>query len=193
MPEMTGGQALIKSLAREGVEVIFGLPGVQMYEAINPIADEPSIRFITARHEQATAYMADGYARAAGKPGVCMVVPGPGLLNASAAIGSAFAASSPILVVAGQIPKDSIGKDVGLLHEVNDQMVAIQQVTKAAYRMLAPKEVPGTIHEAFKQLRTGRPRPVEVDSRCAARQGSVAIVVSQIIDAEERTLQPIVV
>ena len=163
MPEMTGGQALIKSLAREGVEVIFGLPGVQMYEAINPIADEPSIRFITARHEQATAYMADGYARAAGKPGVCMVVPGPGLLNASAAIGSAFAASSPILVVAGQIPKDSIGKDVGLLHEVNDQMVAIQQVTKAAYRMLAPKEVPGTIHEAFKQLRTGRPRPVEVE------------------------------
>jgi acetolactate synthase-1/2/3 large subunit len=163
MPEMTGGQALIKSLTREGVEVIFGLPGVQMYEAINPIADEPGLRFITARHEQATAYMADGYARASGKPGVCMVVPGPGLLNASAAIGSAFAASSPVLVVAGQIPKDNIGKDVGLLHEVNDQMVAIQQVTKAAYRMLDPKEVPITIHEAFKQLRTGRPRPVEVE------------------------------
>jgi acetolactate synthase-1/2/3 large subunit len=163
MPQMTGGQALIKSLVREGVEVIFGLPGVQMYEAIDPIADEPSMRFITARHEQATAYMADGYARAAGKPGVCMVVPGPGLLNASAAIGSAYAASSPILVVSGQIPKDSIGKDVGLLHEVNDQMVAIQQVTKAAYRMLDPQEVPGTIHEAFKQLRTGRPRPVEVE------------------------------
>jgi len=163
MPEMTGGQALIKSLAREGVEVVFGLPGVQMYEAINPIADEPGMRFITARHEQASAYMADGYARASGKPGVCMVVPGPGLLNASAAIGSAFAASSPVLIVSGQIPKNSIGQDVGVLHEVNDQMVAIQQVTKAAYRMLSPGVVPSTVHEAFKQLRTGRPRPVEIE------------------------------
>ncbi len=163
MPKMTGGQALIKSLALEGVEVIFGLPGVQMYEAINPIVDEPGIRFITTRHEQATAYMADGYARASGKPGVCMVVPGPGLLNASAAIGSAFAASSPILVVSGQIPKDSIGKDIGLLHEVNDQMIAIQQVTKATYRMLEPEEVPSTVHEAFRQLLTGRPRPVEIE------------------------------
>ena len=78
MPTMTGGQALAKSLYREGVRVIFGLPGVQLYHALDGLAQEPGIRFITPRHEQATAYMADGYARASGQIGTAMVVPGPG-------------------------------------------------------------------------------------------------------------------
>jgi acetolactate synthase-1/2/3 large subunit len=163
MPEMTGGQALAKSLYLEGVRVIFGLPGVQMYGAMDGIAAEPGIRFITARHEQATAYMADGYARASGEIGTCLVVPGPGLLNASAAIGTAYAASSPVLVVSGQIQRDFIGRDVGMLHEVNDQMEAIKQVTKAAFRAVDAKEIPSMMHEAFRELRTGRPRPVEVE------------------------------
>lgn len=163
MPEMTGGQALIRSMQREGAEVVFGLPGVQMYHAIDPILDEPGMRFITVRHEQATAYMADGFTRGGGGTGTAMVVPGPGLLNASAAIGTAYAASSPILVVSGQIQKDLIGKDVGILHEVNDQMDAIRPVTKAAYRVLDAAAVPGVVHEAFRQLRTGRPRPVEIE------------------------------
>ncbi len=145
MPEMTGGQALAKSLYREGVRVIFGLPGVQLYHAMDAIANEPGIRFITTRHEQATAYMADGYARASGEVGTCLVVPGPGLLNASAAIGTAYSASSPVLVVSGQIQRDFIGKDVGMLHEVNDQMEAIKQVTKAAFRALDPTEIPSMI------------------------------------------------
>ena len=135
MPRMTGGQALAKSLYREGVRVIFGLPGVQLYHAVDAIAQEPGIRFITTRHEQATAYMADGYARASGEVGTAMVVPGPGLLNASAAIGTAYAASSPTLIVAGQVQRDLIGVNRGILHEVNDQMEAIKQVTKAAYRV----------------------------------------------------------
>ena len=163
MPKMTGGQALAKSLIREGVKVIFGLPGVQLYHAVDAIAQEPGIRFITTRHEQATAYMADGYARASGEIGTAMVVPGPGLLNASAAIGTAYAASSPTLMVAGQVQRDLIGVDRGILHEVNDQMEAIKQVTKAAYRVLDPAEIPATVHEAFRQLRTGRPRPVEIE------------------------------
>jgi acetolactate synthase-1/2/3 large subunit len=163
MPEMTGGQALAKSLYREGVRVIFGLPGVQMYGAMDGIADEPGIRFIVTRHEQATAYMADGYARASGEIGTCLVVPGPGLLNASAAIGTAYAASSSILVVSGQIQRNFIGRDVGMLHEVNDQMVAIQQVTKAAFRAIDATEIPSMMHDAFRELRTGRPRPVEVE------------------------------
>ena len=163
MPEMTGGQALIRSMRREGAEVVFGLPGVQMYHAIDPILDEPGMHFITVRHEQATGYMADGFTRAGGGTGTAMVVPGPGLLNASAAIGTAYAASSPILVVSGQVQKDLIGKDVGILHEVNDQMDAIRPVTKAAYRVLNAADVPAAVHEAFRQLRTGRPRPVEIE------------------------------
>ena len=163
MPEMTGGQALIRSLYREGVQVIFGIPGVQMYHAVDPILDEPGMRFITVRHEQATAYMADGFTRAGGGTGTAMVVPGPGLLNASAAIGTAYAASSPILVVSGQVDRDLIGVDRGILHEVNDQMDAIRPVTKAAYRVLNAADVPAAVHEAFRQLRTGRPRPVEIE------------------------------
>jgi acetolactate synthase-1/2/3 large subunit len=163
MPKMTGGQALAKSLYREGVRVIFGLPGVQLYHLLDGLYDETGIRFITTRHEQATTYMADGYARAGGGIGTALVVPGPGLQNASAGIGTAYAASSPILVVSGQIERDLIGVDRGMLHEVNDQMDTIRPVTKWASRILKPEDVPATVHEAFNQLKTGRPRPVEIE------------------------------
>jgi acetolactate synthase-1/2/3 large subunit len=163
MPKMTGGQALAKSLYREGVRVIFGLPGVQLYHLLDGLYDEPGIRFITTRHEQATTYMADGYARAGGGIGTALVVPGPGLQNASAGIGTAYAASSPILVVSGQIERDLIGVDRGVLHEVNDQMDTIRPVTKWAARILKPQDVPTVVHEAFIQLKTGRPRPVEIE------------------------------
>ena len=164
MPIMTGGQALAKSLYREGVRVIFGLPGVQLYHALDGLAEEPGIRFITTRHEQATTYMADGYSRAGGAGlGVAMMVPGPGLQNAAAGIGTAYAASSPILVVCGQIERDLIGGDRGILHEVNDQLDTIKPVTKWAKRILDPAEIPDAVHTAFYQLKTGRPRPVEIE------------------------------
>ncbi|HEY7141135.1 MAG TPA: thiamine pyrophosphate-dependent enzyme [Methylomirabilota bacterium] len=163
MPRMTGGQALVASLHREGVRVVFGLPGVQLYGAMAALRDEPEIRFIATRHEQATTYMADGYARAGGGFGVALVVPGPGLLNASSGLSTAYSASSPVLVVAGQIPKARIGLNVGLLHEVNDQLDAIAPVTKWRQRVLEVAEIPAAIREAVRQLRTGRPRPVVVD------------------------------
>ncbi|MDA0770135.1 MAG: hypothetical protein BZY79_06300 [SAR202 cluster bacterium Casp-Chloro-G4] len=163
MPQMTGGQALAKQLHLEGVRVIFGLPGVQLYHALDALRAETDIKFITTRHEQATAYMADGYARAGGGIGTALVVPGPGLQNASAAIGTAYAASSPIMVISGQIERDMIGGDRGMLHEVNDQLDTIRPVTKWAQRILDPREVPEAVHEAFYQLKSGRPRPVEIE------------------------------
>ena len=163
MPRMTGGQILMKSLYLEGVRHIFGLPGVQTYHAMDALYDEPGIQFMTTRHEQGAAYMADGYARASGDVGTTLVVPGPGLLNASAAIGTAFASSSPVLAISGQIQRELIGVNRGMLHEVNDQLEAIKQVTKWARRILDPAEIPDAVHEAFYQLRTGRPRPVEIE------------------------------
>ena len=163
MPKMTGGQALAKSLHREGVRVIFGLPGVQLYHLLDGLYDEADIRFIPVRHEQATTYMADGYARASGGIGTALVVPGPGLQNASAGIGTAYSASSPILVVSGQIQRDFIGVDRGMLHEVNDQLDTIRPVTKSTRRILKAQEVPEAVREAFYQLKTGRPRPVEIE------------------------------
>ena len=163
MPRMTGGQALVKSLYLEGVRVIFGLPGVQLYHAMDALYEEPGIRFIATGHAQATAHMADGYSRTGGGIGTALVVPGPGLLNAAAAISTAYSASSPIMVVSGQVERDRIGGDRGVLHEVNDQLEAIRPITKFARRILDPAEVPEAVHEAFHNLKNGRPRPVEIE------------------------------
>lgn len=163
MAQMTGGQALARSLHREGVRTIFGLPGVQLYHALGGLLDTPEIRFINTRHEQGTTYMADGYARVAGQEGIAMVVPGPGLLNASAGLSDAYAASSPVMLISGQISIDAIGKNRGVLHELNDQLDVARTITKWCSRILDPTQIPAAVHEAFRQMNTGRPRPVEIE------------------------------
>ncbi|HET8533240.1 MAG TPA: thiamine pyrophosphate-dependent enzyme [Methylomirabilota bacterium] len=160
---MTGGEALVRSLYQEGVRVVFGLPGVQLYGVMAALRDEPRIRFVNTRHEQATSFMADGYARASGGVGTALVVPGPGLLNALSGLSTAYSASSPVLMLSGQIPRDSIGRDIGLLHEVNDQQDCIRPVTKWRRRVLQVSDVPAAVREAMVQLRSGRPRPVEIE------------------------------
>jgi len=160
---MTGGEALVRSLYQEGVRVVFGLPGVQLYGVMAALRAEPRIRFVHTRHEQATSFMADGYARAGGSFGTALVVPGPGLLNAMSGLSTAYAASSPVLMISGQIPRDSIGRDIGLLHEVNDQQECIRPVTKWRRRVLQVTDVPAAVREAVIQLRSGRPRPVEIE------------------------------
>jgi acetolactate synthase I/II/III large subunit len=163
MARMTGGEALVQQLHREGVRVIFGLPGVQLYGVMAALREQPDIRFIQTRHEQATSYMADGYARAGGGIGTALVVPGPGLLNAAAGLSTAYSASSPVFMLSGQVPKSQIGKDIGVLHEVNDQLDCIRPVTKWRRRVLEVAEVPAAVRAAMHQLTTGRPRPVEVE------------------------------
>src|SRR5438034_8992070 len=163
MARMTGGEALVKQLYREGVRVVFGLPGVQLYGVVAALRDEPGIRFVVTRHEQATSYMADGYARAGSTFGTALVVPGPGLLNTTAGLSTAYAASSPVLMISGQVPRANIGKDVGVLHEVNDQLDAIAPVTKWRKRVVEIRDVPAAVQDAVRQLKTGRPRPVEIE------------------------------
>src|SRR5262245_28191977 len=162
MARMTGGEAIVKALAREGVNVAFGLPGVQLYGIVTAFRDEP-IRFITVRHEGSSTYMADGYARAGGGVGVAVAVPGPGLLNASAGLNTAYSASSPVLLIAGQVPRHQIGKKIGVLHELDNQLDAIAGSTKWRRSIMQVADAPGVIHEAFVQLRSGRPRPVAID------------------------------
>ena len=157
---MTGGEALVKSLVREGVEVVFGIPGIHMSGIVVAMRDEPSIRLVTTRHEQGAAHMADGYARASGKPGVALVVPGTGVYNAAAGGATAFARSSPVFLIAGQIPRGQISKDLGAIHEVVNQAEVLRPVTKWRRQVLRPREIPNAVSEAFRQMRTGRPRPV---------------------------------
>jgi acetolactate synthase-1/2/3 large subunit len=164
MATMTGGQALAQSVLREGVTTIFGLPGVQLDWAFDAFYEERErVHILHTRHEQATAYMADGYARSTGRIGTCMVVPGPGLLNACAGLSTAYACSSPVLCITGQINSDLIGVGRGVLHEIPEQLRMVGSVTKWAARAMQPTEIPGLVREAFRQLRTGRPRPVEIE------------------------------
>ncbi len=164
MTELTGGHALVQSLKREGVKVIFALPGVQLDWLFDALYEEKeNIRIVHTRHEQATAYMADGYARTTGEVGVCLVVPGPGLLNATAALSTAYACSAPVLCLSGQIQSDLIGVGRGMLHEIPYQLEMLKSVTKWAARGMTPEEIPGLVREAFQQMRTGRPRPVEIE------------------------------
>jgi acetolactate synthase I/II/III large subunit len=162
--KMTGGQALVRSLKQYDIDTIFGLPGVQLDNTFDALYEEQdAIKVLHTRHEQATAYMAFGYAASTGKVGTCLVVPGPGLLNATAALSTAYACNAPVLCLSGQIQSDLIEKGLGMLHEIPNQLQMIRSVTKWAARANHPTEVPELIREAFKQLQTGRIRPVEFE------------------------------
>ncbi|MFQ5959469.1 MAG: thiamine pyrophosphate-dependent enzyme [Alphaproteobacteria bacterium] len=164
MARMTGGQALVKSLRNHGIDTIFGLPGVQLDALYNALYDEGNaIRVIHTRHEQGAAYMAFGYAQSSGRVGTYAVVPGPGLLNTATALATAYACNAPVLAVAGQIPSTAIGRGLGQLHEIPDQLSLIRGLTKWAERIDHPAQAPERVGEAFRQLNTGRVRPVEVE------------------------------
>jgi acetolactate synthase I/II/III large subunit len=162
--KLTGGQAIVHSLLLHGVDTVFGIPGVQTYglfDALHEARDR--IRVIYPRHEQATAYMAFGYAKTTGRVGVFSVVPGPGVLNAGAAVCSAYGASAPVLCVTGQVPSDFIGSGKGHLHELPDQLATMRSIMKWAMRIDHPAEASAAVAEAFRQMSTGRPRPVGLE------------------------------
>src|SRR5271169_1286514 len=164
MTRMTGGGALVEMLRRHGVETIFALPGVQNDALFVAFYDAgEALRVIHTRHEQGAAYMAYGYARASGKVGAYAVVPGPGLLNTTAALSTAYATNTPVLCISGQIPSDLIGRGFGLLHEIPDQLGILRTLTKWATRISHPTQTGQVVNEAFRQLRDGRPRPVALE------------------------------
>ncbi|MGH8290071.1 MAG: thiamine pyrophosphate-dependent enzyme [Steroidobacteraceae bacterium] len=162
--KMTGGQALVAQLMREGVRHVFGIPGVQLdwaVEALRQHRDE--IAFIVPRHEQAASYMADGYARSTGREGVSMVVPGPGVLNALSGLATAYACSSRTLFIAGQVPSPMLGRHYGMLHEIRGQSEILEKLTKWHAIALRTQEIAEIVHEAFHQLRSGLARPVAIE------------------------------
>src|SRR6266849_4705318 len=122
MSRMTGGKALVEMLQLHGVDTLFALPCVQNDALFNALYDaHGAIRVIHTRHEQGAAYMAYGYARSTGKVGAYAVVPGPGLLNTTAALSTAYAANARVLCISGQIASNMIGRGFGMLHEIPDQ------------------------------------------------------------------------
>ncbi len=160
MPVLTTGQALVDGLVRHGVDTVFGIPGAHTYDLLDALhGARDRIRFITTRHEQAAGYMAYGYARSTGRVGVFTVVPGPGVLNAGAALCTALGACTPTLCVTADIPAAFIGRGRGILHELPDQLGTLRSITKWAGRVDHPAQAPGAVAEAFGRMREGRPGP----------------------------------
>jgi acetolactate synthase-1/2/3 large subunit len=165
MTRMTGGAAIVKSLRQNGIDTMFGIPGVQLDQFFNALHDEGNaIRFIHNRHEQGGGYMALGYAASTGKVGAFAVVPGPGFLNASAALSTAYARNAPVLCITGQVPSDRIDRKLGSHHEINDQLGVIRGLTKWAARIEHPSAAPQIMERAFEELQSGRVRPVGIES-----------------------------
>ena len=157
--QLNGGQALIRSLELEGVEVMFGLPGGAILPVYDPIIDSP-IRHILVRHEQGAGHMAEGYAHVTGRPGVAMVTSGPGATNIVTPLCDAFMDSIPLVVITGQVPTAAIGSDA---FQECDTTGITQSVTKHNFLVTSAADIPRTIREAFHIATTGRPGPVLVD------------------------------
>ena len=169
--------AIVQSLVDYGVDTVFGLPGAQTYGLFDALhARRDAIKLYCSRHEQGAAYMAFGYAKSSGRTGVFTVVPGPGLLNASAALVSAH--SAPVLCLAGQVPSTFAGLGHGMLHEISSQMDILRSMTKWSQRIEYAAETQSVMHEAFARLRTGRPQPVAVE------------VPADVLDMQARVVEP---
>ena len=149
--KMNGGQALIKSLEMEGVEVVFGLPGGAILPVYDPIIDSP-IRHILVRHEQGAGHMAEGYAHATGRPGVAMVTSGPGATNIVTPLADAMMDSIPMVVITGQVPSAAIGTDA---FQECDIVGVTRSVTKHNELVTDPARIAGAVAEAFHIARTG--------------------------------------
>ena len=178
MAEMTGGDAVVATLLGHGISTLYCLPGVQSDHLFNAVHDAGgALRPVHTRHEQGAAYMALGAAMATGKPAAYSVVPGPGFLNSTAALATAFAVNAPLLCLAGQIPSGSIGKGHGQLHEIDGQLLILKQLTKWAERANSPQEMATLTAEALRQLGSGRPRPVglELPPDILAARGDVKL------------------
>lgn len=189
--KLTGGEALVQQLIQEGASHVFGIPGVQLDWAVDALRKaENQLRYLVPRHEQATSYMADGFARTTGKPGVCMVVPGPGVLNAAAGLSTAYACNAPVFCIAGHIHSAGIGRGYGALHEIKDQSAVLEQVTKWHGLARTPQEVPGLVRRAWKEMTGGRPGPVAVEVPYDVLQASAEVDLAPVPSGEDNRLKP---
>jgi 5-guanidino-2-oxopentanoate decarboxylase len=157
----TCGEALMQLLEAYGVNTVFGIPGEHTLELYRGI-DKSGLRTVTPRHEQGAAFMADGYARVTGEPGVCTLITGPGVTNAATGIGQAYADSIPMLVISSANDSASLGKGWGRLHETTDLCAITRPITAFSAMVQHPAEIPSLLARAFTVFRSGRPRPVHI-------------------------------
>jgi thiamine pyrophosphate-dependent acetolactate synthase large subunit-like protein len=158
----TGGEWIVDALRAEGVRHVFGIPGVHNLAIYDALIRQSEITHVLARHEAGAAFMADGYARASGAPGVVVVTTGPGATNALTPLVESYAGSIPVVVVMSDVASPLVGRDIGALHEVVNQIECFKPVTRWAEAVTEAAAVPAAVHGAFDLLRTGRPGPMAI-------------------------------
>ncbi len=158
----TCGAVLTELLEANGIDHVFGIPGVHTIELYRGLAGS-GIRHVTPRHEQGAGFMADGFARASGRPAACFIITGPGMTNISTAMGQAYGDSVPMVVVSAVNQRHELGLGQGRLHEVSDQRALVRNVAAFSHTLLRPDELPEVIERAFAALRAARPRPVHIE------------------------------
>ncbi|WP_420333379.1 5-guanidino-2-oxopentanoate decarboxylase [Roseibium sp.] len=158
----TVGEALIDILEANGVDVVFGIPGIHTVELYRGLAAS-EIRHVTPRHEQGAGFMADGYARMTGKPGVALLITGPGVTNAITAMAQAYQDSVPMLVISGVNARASLGHGEGWLHELPDQRATMASVSRMTHTLHEPCDLPVVMERAFTVLKGRRPGPVHIE------------------------------
>jgi acetolactate synthase-1/2/3 large subunit len=156
------GEVLIRLLEGYGVDTVFGIPGVHTLELYRALPAS-SLRHVTARHEQGVGFMADGYARVTGRPGVCFVITGPGMTNIATAMGQALADSVPMLVISSVNRRHQLGLGEGRLHELRRQQVVFDELSRFSHTLQRPDELPRVLARAFGLFRSGRPGPVHIE------------------------------
>jgi acetolactate synthase-1/2/3 large subunit len=159
---LTGGEWVVEALRAEGVRHVFGIPGVHNLAIYDALLRQSAITHVLARHEAGAAFMADGYARASGEPGVVVVTTGPGATNALTPLVESYAGSMPVVVVMSDVASHLVGRDVGALHEVPNQIECFRPVTRWAEALTEARAIPTALHGAFDLLRTGRPGPIAI-------------------------------
>ena len=158
---MNTGQAVVELLEAYGVDTVFGIPGVHTLDLYRGL-EGSAIRHVQPRNEMGGGFMADGFARASGRPGVCFVITGPGVTNMATPLGQAFADSVPMLLISSAPPRETLGKGWGMLHEISDQASVTAPITAFSATAMHPGEVPELIGQAFGLFAAGRPRPVHI-------------------------------
>lgn len=160
--QISTGMYLIRLLAAYGVDTVFGIPGVHTIELYRGLAGS-GIRHVTPRHEQGAGFMADGYARASGRPGVCLIISGPGMTNILTPMGQAYGDSVPMLVISTVNAHGRMGSGAGWLHELPDQQALVAGVSAFSRTIHRPEELAGALAEAFAVFDSARPRPVHLE------------------------------
>ncbi len=164
MARMTAARALVESLRAQGVDTIFGIISSHTMEIFDALYDhQDAIRFISTRHEQAAAMMADGYARVTGKPGVCLTSTGPGAANSMGGLGEAYAASSPVLTITSSAEEQLYERGLGTMHETKNQLDMLETVTRHSVHVSRPEEAPERVREAFALFQERRQRPIAIE------------------------------